>query len=92
MLAGHGVFRELRDRRFELNAVAEPLRSDSPLSVRPLLAATAHPVMWATGGELLRSVQTGRSGHEIAHGTTGFEHLARDPELAAAFHDAMRVT
>ncbi|MFC9993829.1 methyltransferase [Nocardia sp. NPDC127526] len=92
MLAGHGVFHELRDRRFELNAVADPLRTDSPQSVRPLLAATAHPVMWATGGQLLRSVQTGRSGHELAHGTTGFEHLAADPELAAAFHDAMRVT
>lgn len=92
MLAGHGVFRELRGRRFALNAVAEPLRTDSPHSVRALLAAAGHPVMWATGAQLRRSVETGRSGHELAHHTTGFAHLSEDAELATAFHDAMRVT
>ncbi|MBB5916009.1 hypothetical protein BJY24_004921 [Nocardia transvalensis] len=91
-LAGYGVFTELPDGRFALNALADPLRTASRQTVRPLVLAPGDPILWATHGQLLGAVRTGRSGHELAHGTNGFRHLAAEPELAAKFHDTMRVT
>ncbi|WP_067464473.1 methyltransferase [Nocardia amamiensis] len=91
-LAGYGVFAELAGRRFALTPLADPLRADSPRTVRPILLAFGHPAAWATQGELLGAVQTGRSGHELAHGATGFDYLEANPEIAADFHEAMRVT
>ncbi|MBF6175021.1 methyltransferase [Nocardia blacklockiae] len=91
-LSGYGIFTHLASDRFALNAMAEPLRTASRQTVRPLVLASGDPVLWATHGQLLGAVRTGRSGHELAHGTTGFRHLEAAPELAAKFHETMRVT
>ncbi|MFD0363628.1 methyltransferase [Nocardia sp. GCM10030253] len=91
-LAGHGVFIELPDRCFALNSMADTLRADSPRTVRPVLLMVGHPIVWAARGQLVESVATGRSGHELAHGIQAFDQMAANPELASGFNDAMRVT
>ncbi|WP_433683235.1 methyltransferase [Nocardia sp. CA-119907] len=91
-LASGGVFAELPGRRFALTPMAESMRTDSPRTVRPVLLMLGHPVVWASRGQLVHAVETGRSGHELAHGTTGFEYLGMNPEFANGFHEAMKAT
>ncbi|MEV5839858.1 methyltransferase [Nocardia sp. NPDC052112] len=91
-LASRGVFAERPDRRFALTPMADALRADSPTSVRPVLMMLGHPAVWAARGQLVHAVETGRSGHELAHGVTGFDYLAQNPEFAIGFHEAMKAT
>jgi hypothetical protein len=44
---------------------------------------------WSSWGQLLYSVQTGKSARQRLLGTAGFDHLKNDPEVAELFHRAM---
>lgn len=87
-LAGLGVFREVDGGRFELTPVAEPLRSDVPGSQRAmaLMMGEEHYQAW---GQLLYSVQTGRTAFEKIYGCEIFDYLGHHPEQAALFDAAM---
>ncbi len=83
-----GVFREISDRRFELNAAARALRSDEPQSARDFIVfmgkyGARH---WAQLGECARD---GRTASEILYGMKPFEAFGSDPEGAALFNAAM---
>ncbi|MFX0575408.1 methyltransferase [Nocardia nepalensis] len=91
-LASRGVFAELPERRFALTPMADTLRANSPRTVRPVLMMLGHPAVWVARGQLVHTVETGRSGHELAHGTTGFDYMAEHPDFAMGFHEAMKVT
>jgi orsellinic acid C2-O-methyltransferase len=82
------VVREREDGSFELLPMGELLRSDSPTSLRTWTLYNGQ-YLWQTWGRLLESVQTGESARSRLFGTEGFEHLERDPELAALFNQAM---
>lgn len=87
-LASLGVFRELDGGRFELTAAAEPLRSDVPGSQRAmaLMMGEEHYQAW---GQLLYSVQTGRTAFEKIYGQGIFDYLGDHPEQGAVFDAAM---
>lgn len=82
------VVREREDGAFELLPMGEPLRADSPVSLRSWTLYIGG-YQWQTWGQLLESVQTGESARTRLLGTEGFEHLERDPQMAAAFNQAM---
>jgi hypothetical protein len=87
-LASVGVFAEDEQRRFALTPLAKCLRSDAPGAKRAM-ALMVGELLYPTWGELLYSVQTGKSAFEKIHGQPVFEHLARHPEQARLFDEAM---
>ena len=87
-LASKGIFAERADGRFEMTALAEPLREDAPGSKRymALMMGEEHYFAW---GELLHNVRTGGTAFERVYGTPIFEFLAEHPDKAAIFDRAM---
>lgn len=87
-LASIGIFAEDDHGRFGLTALADCLRSDVPGSqwAMAVMAGEEHYQSW---GELLYSVQTGRTGFEKVYGAPIFEYLAAHPEPARLFDQAM---
>src|SRR3954453_12542700 len=57
-LSSFGVFREEAPDRFALTALAEPLRSAVPGSVRGLVLYAGDPQSWLPWGELVQTVTT----------------------------------
>jgi orsellinic acid C2-O-methyltransferase len=80
--------RERADGAFELAPMGQLLRSDVPDSLRAWTVFWGGP-QWPVWGDLLHSVKTGETGRKHLAGTQDFEHLARDPALAALFNQAM---
>lgn len=80
-LAAKGVFTEVEPGRFGLTPLAQPLRSDHPLSLRE-----AYPFMradleaWARFRHTLR---TGEPAFDAAHGQDYWTYLAGHPEQSA---------
>ncbi|WP_433525289.1 hypothetical protein ACQPZ2_10055 [Nocardia pseudovaccinii] len=72
-------------RPFARTPMAEALRADSPATVRPVLMMLGHPAVWASRGQFVHAVETGRSGHELAHGATGFDYPAKIPTSPSAY-------
>jgi hypothetical protein len=82
-LAGKGIFTEVEPGWFGLTPLAEPLRSDHPLSLRqayPLLAADIQA--WA---RFDHSIRTGQAAFEYVHGQGYWEYLAANPEDSSRF-------
>lgn len=82
-LAGKGVFTETGPGAFALTPLAQPLRSDHPVSLRqayPLLVGDTHA--WARFDHSLR---TGDSAFEHVHGMDYWTYLGRHPEDSARF-------
>ena len=88
-LASLGVFAEGPDGTFSLTPRANFLRSDVPGSVRPGAVYLAGPYRWRCMGELLHSVRTGQTVPQHLYGVDEWEYLARHPEDAAVFNEAM---
>ncbi|UCC84286.1 MAG: methyltransferase domain-containing protein [Gemmatimonadota bacterium] len=89
-LSGFGIFEEDEGRRFSLNSMAEPLRSDVPLSARGWTIMRGEDFTWQPWGQILHGVKTGESAFFHVYGKDGWEYLAEHPEAAAIFDDAMR--
>ncbi len=89
MLASRSVFSQRSDGRFELTAMGQALRADTPDSMRSMVLFIGSPEHWANWGELLHSVQTGQAAPEKLYGKPYFEHLDDSPSQAAIFNDAM---
>ena len=88
-LASNSLLKQERDGRFALTRLGEALRSDAPGSMAPMLQFAGHPKHWEHWGQLLYSVQTGKTSLEMLRGMPAFEYLETDPELAAVFNNAM---
>jgi SAM-dependent methyltransferase len=73
---------------FEITPMGSLLRTDAPDSVRSWTIFWGE-YLWPIWGHLLYSVETGESARTLLLGTRGFEHLERDPEAEAVFHQAM---
>jgi hypothetical protein len=87
-LACRGVFTETETDRFALTPLAEPLRTDHPLSLRaayPLLAGDV--TAWA---HFDHSVRTGEPSFDFAHGTTYWDYLAAHPDELRRFNDSQQ--
>jgi len=88
-LASRGVFAARPDGRFELTPLAEPLRSDAPVSMRSVALLWGSPEGWEHWGHLLDSVQTGEPAVPAIRGMDFFAFLASKPAFAAEFNTAM---
>ena len=91
-LIGRGVFRQRRDGRYELNPLADTLRSSAPLSAAGLarmVGSHQHREHWSY---LADAIRTGEAVIPAVNGTDAFDYLSREPELAEAFNRAMAET
>lgn len=82
-LAGKGIFTESEPGVFALTPLAQPLRSDHPVSLRdayPFLVGDLHA--WA---RFDYTMHTGRSSFEHVHGTGYWDYLAEHPQDSKRF-------
>jgi O-methyltransferase domain/Dimerisation domain len=82
------VLAEDDDGRFALTALGEGLRDGVPGSLRGAALARGE-LYWSAAGGLLRAATEGGTAFEHVHGERFFEHLAGDPDRAAAFQASM---
>lgn len=88
-LISSGVFRRTRDGRYALNALADTLRRDAPVSVAGmarLVGSVQHREHWSHLGD---AVRTGEAVIPKLRGKEAFAYLTSEPELGPIFHDAM---
>lgn len=88
-LAGLGIVAEDGDNGFALTALGQALRSGAPGAARATVLALAGDWWWRGWEHVLHAIATGQTGMERAFGTTVFEYLAREPEEATYFNEAM---
>jgi hypothetical protein len=88
-LAHLGILTEDGERRFALTRVGEALKTGAPGSARATILTVASNWFSAGFGELLYSVQTGKSGFEKSLGMPIFDWLAKNPEMTSLFSETM---
>lgn len=91
-LIGRGVFRQRRDGRYELNALANTLRFGAPISAAGfarLAGSHQHREHWSY---LTDAIRTGKAVIPTVQGTDAFDYVSSDPEVAEAFNRAMAET
>lgn len=83
-----GVCTEPAEGSFALTPMGGLLASEAPGSLRSWVIWWGEHLdpLWQ---QLDASIRTGRSGRALRWETEGFEHLQRDPEAAAVFHQAL---
>jgi len=86
-LASLGIFEETDRGRFALTAMAQPLRSDVPGSLRGSAMLYGERWWWQACGELLHSVRTGQPAFDHVHGKALFAYLDDAADAAATFND-----
>lgn len=88
-LSSRGIFRRRRDGRYEINALADTLRSDAEVSLAAMarfLGCPQHREHWS---HLTDAIRTGEPVVPKLRGKPMFEYLADDPEFAEIFNNAM---
>jgi C-methyltransferase len=88
-LISRGIFRLRRDGRFELNSLADTLRSDAPVSMNcaaQFYGSREQRERWTL---LVDSVRTGNAVVPGLRGTESFDYFAQEPELAELFNQTM---
>lgn len=88
-LAGLGILTEREEQRFALTPLGEALKTGAPGSARSTLMTFGGRAFWRAWENIVYSLETGKSGFTEAWGMNAFEHLARNPEEASLFSEAM---
>jgi hypothetical protein len=89
-LASIGVFAETEPKTFALTPFAEPLLSDCAGSMRDMAIWIGEEAHWRVYGEMLYSVQTGKTAWARVHGEEVFPYLFQtNRELGDIFNRAM---
>jgi len=89
-VASIGVFTETEGRTFANTPMSETLRIDHPNSTRDMVIWMLDESHWRVYGELLYSVQTGKTAWDKVHGKPVFESLfSTHKELGETFNRAM---
>jgi len=88
-LASRGVFREEAGGRFSLTALADPLRSDAPDSIRTWAIFLGSEASLRVLAHLSYSVRTGKPAFEHIYGKGWFDYLDEQPAIAKTFNDLM---
>jgi O-methyltransferase domain/Dimerisation domain len=89
LLASQGIFEEDGNRTFRNTDISNYLRSDAPGSLRALLIFWGSDYSYASLGQMLRTLETGKPAPILLSGNDSFEQLRRDPTQARIFDDAM---
>ena len=79
-----------RRGRFKLARLGEPLRTDSPHSMRDWARYMASPATTEAWADLTESVRTGQSAFPRVHGMSVWDWFAKHPEEERAFAGGMR--
>jgi hypothetical protein len=87
-LASVGIFAEDAGR-FSLTALAEPLRSNTPDSLRDFSIFIGADWHWRAWGDLFGSAQSGLPAFEKIYGKAYFDYLGENTGAAQVFNDAM---
>jgi hypothetical protein len=88
-LASLGILSEDSNHRFALAPLGEALKTGAPGSARAVILALAGDWWWRSWEDFLYCLETGKTGMENAFGMTIFEYLAKHPEEASYFNEAM---
>ena len=88
-LAGVGVLSEEVSHRFALTPLGEALKADAPGSARATILALAGDWWWRGWEQFVYCVETGNTGMHKAFGVSLFEYLAKHPQEASYFNEAM---
>jgi hypothetical protein len=88
-LISRGIFRRLRDGRYDLTPLADTLRRDADVSMAGMARWVGSPEHREHWSHLSDAVRTGRAVIPEMRGKAAFEYLADEPELAEIFNDAM---
>jgi SAM-dependent methyltransferase len=88
-LTGLGIVTERDGQRFALTPLGEALRTDAPGAARATLLAFSNPSFSRGWEKFVYSLETGKSGFTENSGMPLFEYLARHPDEAALFSQAM---
>jgi DNA-binding transcriptional ArsR family regulator/SAM-dependent methyltransferase len=88
-LTSRGIFRLRRDGRYELTALAEPLRRDAKISVAAAARWMGSPVSREHWTLLTDCVRSGRDVATEIRGQTFFDYVAGQPEIQDSFNQAM---
>jgi O-methyltransferase domain/Dimerisation domain len=88
-LASLGIFAETPEGEFTSTPLADLLRGDAPGSLRPLAVLYGEEWLWQAYGRILRSVETGHSGFEDAHGMSFYDYLEINRSAGQTFDEAM---
>ena len=83
-----GVLEQIDDGRFSNTAVGELFREGVPGTLRANLRMLI-PESYLAWGHVMETLQTGVTGHSLAHRGTLWDSIARDPDFAARFNAAM---
>jgi C-methyltransferase len=88
-LVSRGIFRHRRDGGYELNALANTLRCDAPVSMTwaaRFYGSREQRERWTL---LVDSIRTGNAVVKALRGKESFEYFADEPELAELFNQTM---
>jgi C-methyltransferase len=88
-LISRGIFRQRRDGRYELNSLADTLRSDAPVSMvwaARFYGSREQRERWTL---LEDSIRTGTAVVPALRGKESFDYFAEEPELAELFNRTM---
>jgi hypothetical protein len=88
-LISRGIFRRRRDGRYELNSLADTLRSDAPVSMASAARFYGSQEQRERWTLLVDSVRTGTSIVPALRGKSSFDYFADEPELAELFNQTM---
>jgi SAM-dependent methyltransferase len=87
-LAGHGLFAERDDARFEQTGLSELLRTGTAGSLRAMALAEGED-FYPVWGHLVSSVQTGEPAFERVFGMSNWEYREHHPEANGRFNAYM---
>jgi hypothetical protein len=88
-LANLGLLSEDARQRFSLTPLGEAMKKNAPGSARATILTMAGDMFLTGFGQLLYSVQTGKSGFEKVLGMPVFDWLGQNPEMASLFSETM---
>ncbi|MFS8097955.1 acetylserotonin O-methyltransferase [Lentzea alba] len=88
-LATRGVFREDDEFRFHLTPLAEPLRADSPKSLRDFILSLGDSIYLDPARRLHDTVHSGQPVFEEIFGAPFYSYLAGDPVAGPAYDSGM---
>lgn len=88
-LATRGVFREDDEHRFHLTPLAEPLRSDSPKSLREFILSLGDRIFLEPAARTYDTVVSGRAVFDDIFGDQFYSYVANDPVTGPAYDSGM---
>jgi hypothetical protein len=88
-LASLGILSERSERRYALTALGEALQTDVPGSAKAYILVGGSRWFQSAWDHIVQSVETGKTGFEMAQGMRLFDYLARHPEDASLFSETM---